>query len=904
LLPRRGLAIYEGMGSVDESGPPARLDPQAAGPASSAAERWTRVKPLFLAALEVPESDRLAFVAEKCGGDSGVREEVESLLASHGAAGAFAEVPAAALLCTAPEPAAPVRLAPGTRLGPYEITAFLSAGGMGAVYRARHTLLARDVAIKTLTGSAWDEQARRRLIREARHAARLDHPNICAIHEVGQADGVPYIVMELVEGRSLADAIRENRPSVDEALAIATQVAEALQHAHEHSIVHRDLKSSNVMLDRAGRPVVLDFGVSRRLRGVAGAAGDPTVTSDTILTDHGALEGTLTHMAPEVLLGCEADPRSDVWSFGVLLHEVTTGTLPFKGRTPFETTSAILHEAPRPPARGVPLSVRLLIERCLAKDPEARYAGAAEVLAALAAIRRRRAWPLIRLLVAARRRAILSAAAAALAVVAIGGAALGLRSVAVGGYGAGISTIALLPLDNATGDAAGDYYAAGLTEALAAKLGSNADVRVISGASAARVARTAGTRRDAARQLGADAVLDGRVRATPDRIAVDVRLIEARHGRTIWSESFERSTPQVLVLQADVVRALATELRLGLRSTAQERLGTVRTVSPEAYEAFLRGRFEYNRRTSSSLHAAVGHLLRAIELDPTYAPAHAALADCFNQFGTLMVGTGSPREYRPRAEAAAIRALQIDPLSAEAHATLGYVRHYDWRFDEAERSFRRAVELNPSYPLARIWYANLLMSRGRYDDALVQARAALGVDPFSLIINTNVGWVLIVAGSYDEAVEQLTRTVALDSNYTQAHWRLAGALMSAGRAAESAAHAARVVELAGRTPPVLGLLAAISSELGDTLEVAAIRDELVRRADAGYVPPGTLADVYNLLGDVDNALVWFEQALEERANWAVYVSLDPSAGAMQRDPRFRRLLTRYGMDRDARPYAS
>jgi eukaryotic-like serine/threonine-protein kinase len=897
LLRREGGGIYEDMGPLDELGPLARLDRQAARPDPSAAARWTRVKALFLSALEVPESDRLGFVAENCGGDCGVRDEVDSLLASHQAAGTFAELPAAALLGPEAAPPAPGRLASGTRLGPYEITAFLSAGGMGAVYRARHTLLDRDVAIKTLTGPASDGHAKRRLVREARHAAGLDHPNICTIHEVGEADGTPFIVMELVEGRPLRDIIREATPALDDALAIAVQVADALEHAHEHGIVHRDLKSANVVVDPAGRPIVLDFGLSRR---VAGAA----TVGDSTATDHRALEGTLTHMAPEILLGGEADRRSDVWSLGVLLCELATGTLPFQGRTPFETTSAILHEPPRLPNRNVPLAVRLVIERCLVKDPAARYASAANVREALEAIRRRLAWPLIRLLVAARRRAIMAAAAAVLAAVVMAGAALGLRSVAAGGYGADISTIALLPLANATGDAAADYYADGLTEALTAQLGSNADVRVISGASAARAARTARTRRDAARQLGADAILEGRVRAVSDRIAVDVRLIEARHGRAIWSESFERSASQILVLQADVVRALATELRLSLRAAAQAQLGTVRTVSPGAYEEFLRGRYEYNRRTSSSLQAAVDHFLRAIELDATYAPAHAALADCYNQLGTLMVGTGSPREFRPRAEAAAIRALQIDPLSADAHATLGYVRHYDWRLDDAERSFRRSIELNPSYPLARIWYANLLMSRGRYDDALAQARAALEVDPFSLIINTNLGWVLIAAGRYTEAIEQLTRTVALDSTYTQAHWRIADALRNAGRIAESAAHAARVVELAGRTPPVLGLLAATSAALGDSAGIAEIRDELLRSADVGYVPPGTLADVHNLLGEVDSALIWFERALEERANWTVYVRLDPSAGPMQRDPRFRYLLTRYGLDRNGEPYAS
>lgn len=875
------------MGHLDEFGPLARLDRQAAFPDPHAAARWTRVKTLFLAAIDVPEPDRAAFVAENCGGDTDLRDEVDSLLASQQAAGTFGEVPAALLLGCETEPAAPVRLAPGTRLGAYEITAFLSAGGMGAVYRARHVVLHRDVAIKTLTGHETDGPAKRRLLREARHAATLHHPNICTIHEVGEAEGSPFIVMELVEGQPLKEVIREATPAHRDAIACAVQVADALQHAHEHGIVHRDLKSSNIVLDSTGRPVVLDFGLSRRLR--ASTAVDSTVTVD------GAVAGTLTHMPPEVLLGREADVRSDIWCLGVLLYELTTGSLPFQGRTPFETTSAILNDEPAPHWREIPLAVRLVIERCLAKEPEARYASAADVRAALEAVQRRRPLQLLRLLAAGRRRMILSGAAASVGIILLVAAGAGLVTLAKAGFALDASVIALLPLENATGDATVDYYAEGLTDALIAELGSNAEVRVISRTSAARAAETAQNHRDAARQLGADAIIEGRLRSASDRIAVDIRLLEARHGRVLWSDTYERSAAQILALQSDVVRALAAELRLNLRTATQP--GTARAVNPEAYEAFLRGRYDYNRRSSSSLQAAVAHFTRAIELDPTYAPAHAALADCYNQFGTLMVGAGSPREFRPRAEAAAIRSLRIDPLAAEAHATLGYVWHYEWRFAEAEQSFRRAIELNPSYPLARIWFANLLMSLGRYDEALAEARAALDVDPFSLIVNTNVGWILSAAGRYDEAIEHLSRTVALDSAYAQARWRLADALRNRGRVDEAAAHAASVVALAGRRPPVLGLLAATSAALGDTAGVAAIRDELLRSAATSYVPPGTMADVYNLLGDVENALLWFGRALDERANWAVYVRQDTAAGAMQRDPRFRELLSRHGLDR-------
>jgi eukaryotic-like serine/threonine-protein kinase len=854
--------------------------------------RWQRVKAVFLRALDHAEPERSAFLADACADDAELHAEVVSLLASEEAARSFAETPAAEVLAggAMPDVAPAPRLQSGARLGAYEVTAFLSAGGMGEVYRARHTVLGRTVAIKTLCAEPSDGLAKRRLIREAQHAAILKHPHICTIHEVGVQDETPFIVMEYLEGRPLRDIVADGVPPLDDALAWAIQVADALDHAHQHGIVHRDLKSSNVIIDGAGRAIVLDFGVAKRIANAAtGAPGESTIILD------GAVAGTLTHMAPEALIGGQTDARTDVWSLGVLLYELTTGALPFQGRTPFETSSAILSDPPRAMSRGVPLALRLVIERCLVKDPEGRYQRAADVRNALDAIRRRKAWPLVgRLLVSARRRTLYATGVAvALALpLLMGGERLLARA---GAFRVPtVSTLALLPLENATGDSAAAYYAHGLTEALIAQLGSMTDVRVISRGSAERVARSAASSAEAARELGADAIVEGRMRQASGRIALDLRVIEPARGRVLWSDTYERPAGQVLALQADAVAALADAIRLTVRPDARERLGTVRAVNPDAYQEYLKGRYAWNQRTSASIQQAVAHFTNAIELDPTYAPAHAALADCYNQFGTLMVGTGSPREFRPRAAAAAIRALQIDPFSADAHATLGYVRHYDWQFEDAERAFRRAIELNPSHALARIWYANLLMSRGRIDEAITQVYAARELDPFSLIINANVGWVLNVAERYDDAIAQMTQTLALDSTYVHAHWRMADALRGAGRYEEAYEHGQHAIALGGRTPPALVNLAHSAEGLGRHAEVAALMTELSELARTGYVPPGTMADMLALVGDMDSAVVWAARALEERSNWTVYQE-GGSPGPLQRDPRFREKFIRAGV---------
>jgi eukaryotic-like serine/threonine-protein kinase len=851
---------------------------------------WGRVRGVFLEAVDYPEAEREAFLTEACGSDPALREEVGSLLASDGAAGSFGEVPAADLLGLGRTAVRQPRLQPGARLGAYEITAFLSAGGMGQVYRARHTLLDRPVAIKTVRAPVADQDAYRRLVREARHAAGLKHPNICTIHEVGEADGAPFIVMELLEGRPLSDIIREGPPPLDDVLRYGVEVADALAHAHQQGIMHRDLKSSNVLVDTTGKAVVLDFGLARRLPGPGGGTGgaEPTVTLP------GTLAGTLSHMPPEVLRGEAADARSDVWALGIVLFELVTGRLPFRGRTPFETSSAIMEDPPQWPTGRVPLPLRLVVERCLVKDPGGRYQCADQVRNALEAIRHRHPWsPTWRLLISARRRTLFGVAAAGVGVGALMATAPLLRPHLSTG-GPTVTALAFLPLENATSDPAADYYAAGLTDGLVAQIGAAAEVRLIAPASAAALAAAGAGPVDIARHLGADAILTGRLRGADERITLDVRLLDPQHGRVLWSDSFERSRPQILALQADLVRALAAELRLAVRATAADRFATVRAVNPEAYEAFLKGRFEWNRRTGESLESAVLHFRRAVELDPTYAPAHAALADSYNQLGTVFVGTGSPADFRPLAAAAAIRALQIDPGSAEAHAALGYVHHYEWRWTQAESSLRRAIELNPSYPLARIWYANLLMSLGRMEEALEQVLVGRDLDPYSLVINANVGWVLTSAGRAEEAVTHLQRTLELDPAHVQSRARLVGALMAAGRLAEAREQAERVVTLTGGAPHMVATLANVNARMGRTGEARVILDGLLAENDRGYVPPASLAQLYNALGDGERTLYWLTHALEERSNAMAYLASEPFE-SLAADPRYHALKVRVGL---------
>jgi serine/threonine-protein kinase len=842
--------------------------------------------------LDVPVERRPEFLANACAGDSDLRREVESLLDSDADAGSFCEAPAAKLLgfeAVSPSLDPPaVRLPVGSRLGHYEVTGFIAAGGMGEVYRARDTQLGREVAIKCVGGEFADPRAANRLIREAQHASSLAHPNICTIYEVGNDDdGVPFIVMELIDGRPLAAVLRVGRPALATALRYGIEVADALDHAHGRRVIHRDLKSANIVIDSSGKAVVLDFGLAKRLA----KNGEP-YTADSVQGDRHGLAGTLSHMAPEVLLGGRADARSDIWSFGVLLYELATGWLPFTGRTAFETTASILNEPPASIEHSVPLSLRLVIEQCLVKDAARRYQRASDVREALKRVGADRSWPVVfRLLLNRRRRALqITAVATGLVLVALSDARVWQHLAATAPR---VGTLAVLPLASEADRGGEDVFGAGMTEALTAQLGATGAVRVMSRASVIHAARSGGTPPEIGRTLGADAVLHGAVNRTDDRIRLRLRLTDVATGRALWSDDFERSSREVLVLQADVVRTLAEGIRASLRPDVRERLTVVRAISPDVYEAYLKGRYAWNQRTPASLRVAVEQFTRALELDATYAPAHAALADCYNQFGTVLVGTGSPREYRPRAAAAAIKALRLDPNSAEAHAALGFVHHYEWQWADAEKELSRAIELNPNYAIAHGYYANLLMSLKRYDESVRHAHVARELDPFSLSINANLGWMLGVAGRHDEAIAQLTRTVALDPAYPQARTRLAEALLNAGRYEEALPQVHEALRLSNRVPSALGQLAKTYALLGRTAEARAVLDQLLALARDRYVPPATLFLVYQAFGETETALDWLERAYEERSNFLAYIG---GQDELRANPRFQVLLRRVGLN--------
>jgi serine/threonine-protein kinase len=852
---------------------------------ASDVSRWERTKALFHEAVESAPERRAALVAASCGGDAPLRDEVLSLLASDNEVGDFIEQPAAALLAIGRVAGPGQRLHPGERLGRYEILAFLGAGAVSEVYRARDTRLGRTVALKLLTdgsvpyAGAW-------LLREAQHASTLNHPHICMVYEVDEVHGLPFIVLEHVDGITLHASVRQGLPSTEAIVHWGTQIADALDHAHLRGVIHRDLKGSNVLITPDNNVKVLDFGLARRL--------DPPAVGRTsafsVLAD-ASVAGTLTHIAPEVFQGGEVDARIDIWALGVMLYEMASGSVPFKGETTFSTASAILHDPPPPLSRTVPPALQRIIARCLSKDPAARYGTASEVRQALETAGDEHA-------AAARHRPrTRGRAAAALLVALLAGAAYVVNGWIDASTRADPEAriLAVLPFQDASGDESQRFVVDGMTEAIIAELGRIDAVRVIAPRTTERFRGRADAVRNLARETRAAQVLEGRVTRATDSFRLAARLLDTSSGRVLWSAEYERHARDLHALYGAVAADVAEAIQVRLDEDDSRRLSLVRAVDPDVYEAYLKGRYYWNQRTSESLATAIGQFETSIALDPSYAPAYAALADCYNQLGTQMVGGGSPREWRPKAAEAAIRALQIDPALAEAHATLGYVRHYDWEWDAAEKSFRRALELNPSYALGRIWYANLLSSRGRSDEAIAQVTIAAELDPLSPVVATNVAWVLINARKYDEAIAELTRTIARDPAYVQAHSRLGAAYSFSGRHDEAIAALETAVRLTKGRPSDLAALAQGLGLAGRREEAERLVTGLIADLPRQYVPAGALANAYAALGRTDEALTWLERSHRERTNNNAYLSVEPVYDTLRGEPRFQALVRATGL---------
>jgi TolB-like protein len=788
----------------------------------------------------------------------------------------------------------------GRTISHYRILEKLGGGGMGVVYKAEDTRLGRFVALKFLPPVIHtDPVAIERFRREARASSALNHPYICTIHDIGEHETRQFIVMELLEGQTLKHRMATGPMQAAEIVKFGLQIAEALEAAHAKGIVHRDVKPANIFVTERGQAKVLDFGLAKLL---LPASAETTLLQEPLHTQ-GPI-GTLPYMAPEQALGREVDSRTDIYALGMVLYEMAAGKRPFREDQSTRLIDDILHKMPPPLEQirtGIPAWLDKIVLKCLQKDPANRYQSANEVSSALeefATDSSRGGVP-----AAPRARRLYIPALALVGVVAL---ALmlafnvgGLRDRMGNNVGhQRISSLAVLPLANLTGDSAQDYFVDGMTDELTTELAQIGALRVTSRTSTMQFKDTKKALPQIAKDLNVDAVIEGSVVRFGDRVRVTAQLIEAQSDRHLWAKSYERDSRNVMALQDDLARDIANEIRATLTPVERKRLAESRSIDPQAYEAYLRGRYFWNRRTEAELHKAKEYFEQTIAKEPTFAPAYSGLADTYFYLSYVW-GHIPPREGMPLARAAALKAIELDDSAGEGHASLGVVKFvYDWDFAGADQELRRATALTPSYAPAHHFYSVVLGVLQRPEESIAEIRKAVEVDPLSVPVRNMLGIRYAVYNRCDEALDEDRRTLELNPNATHlgmVHDRMADCYQSKGMKTEALDEFIKARTAGGASPKEIENFRKTFATSGRKgLQQKALQEARTRwEKDHWHVDAFDIAMSYEALGDMDQAFAWLDKCIELRSTMLFWIFDDDNP--LRKDRRFIEVKRKMGI---------
>ena len=785
----------------------------------------------------------------------------------------------------------------GQSLGRYRIIEQLGRGGAGIVYRAEDPRLGRSVAIKVLQERGLgDERALSRFRQEARSLSRLLHPNIATLFDFDSHQGCDFIVLEYVAGETLAQTLAHGPLPESRAKAIAIEVAEALQFAHEEGIVHRDLKPGNIILTPRGRAKVLDFGLARLLHDENDASA-ATQNSSGIHSDSGSLTGTFPYMAPEQVDGRPVDARTDVYALGVVMYEMLSGTRPHEAAGAARLLYQIAHEKPqtlRAVAPGVSSHLESIVMRCLEKDPAMRFPAAAQLAAALREPDSSSGTSAASQLAAAKLGVEHSHAATNSSSIETLPRASAPQSDS-SGNSSRIRAIAVLPLENRSGDPEQEFFADGMTDALIADLAQVGSLRVISRTSSMRFKGTRQSLPEIARELRVDAIVEGSVLRSGNRVRITAELVHADSDTTLWAKSYDGEIGDILSLQREIARTIAEGVRAKVTPEEEKRFVSRAPVNPAAHVAYLRGRYCWNRWDTRSLQESVGFFQQALAADPAYPLAWAGLADAYNVLGNT--NALPPMEAYSKAREAALRGLALEESIPELHASLAYVhRHCDWDWPAAEREFLRALQLNPGYATARSWYARFLSGVGRHGEAIEQALRSLEADPLSLIIHTVVGDTLFYSRKYEESILYYRKSLEMDSTFGPGHTDLARSLDLLGKPEEALQEFLQVMPpLEGKMQPSAGL-ATLLLRAGRADEAQAMIREVLGIAKQRFVSPYSIASHFAVANETDAALQWLTRAYTERDGAMVWIKVHPRLDSLRQEPQFRDLLVRMKLE--------